>query len=479
MKIKILKRWFLYLIIVIITLSCEKFVTIDPPIDKIGADKIFINDEMATSAIRGIYVSLASAGFANGGPTSVTLLAGRSSDDFTSFIGDQLRAQFSLNNILSTNTTIMQAGLWTKPYQIIYAANTVIENLAGSESVSMPTKVQLIAEAKFLRAFSYFYLTNLFGNVPLVLGTDYRVNASLPKSPQVAIYSQIIKDLEEASTDLSDNYPTAERTRVNKWVATAFLARVHLYVKNYGKAEEYATELIGKTDRYNLITDDINKVFLKNSQEAIWQLFLPVALGYNTFEGQVYILTAAPGTSTDVVISDNLYSAFEPGDQRQTKWVGTFTSGANKWYYPFKYKVKTGATPSSEYTMVMRMAEQYLIRAEARINQDKIDLGIADLNQIRSRARTTATVLIPNPMPALPTGMSKATALLAVEKERRIELFSEWGHRWLDLKRTGRANAILSIIKGANWQSTDELYPIPNSEILNNPNLSQNPGYNQ
>ena len=123
------------------------------------------------------------------------------------------------------------------------------------------------------------------------------------------------------------------------------------------------------------------------------------------------------------------------------------------------------------------MAEQYLIRAEARINQDNIQKGIEDLNVLRNRARAVATVEVPDPIPPLKSNLSKSDALLAVEKERRLEFFAEWGHRWLDLKRTNRANDILSIVKAINWQSTDVLYPIPSTEIINNKNLKQNEGY--
>jgi hypothetical protein len=67
--------------------------------------------------------------------------------------------------------------------------------------------------------------------------------------------------------------------------------------------------------------------------------------------------------------------------------------------------------------------------------------------------------------------------LLAIEQERKVELFGEWGHRWFDLKRTGRADAVIGGQKPTTWQSTDVLYPIPQTQRLANPNLTQNPGY--
>lgn len=117
--------------------------------------------------------------------------------------------------------------------------------------------------------------------------------------------------------------------------------------------------------------------------------------------------------------------------------------------------------------MVMRLAEQYLIRAEARIQQGKLDDGRNDLDAIRHRAG----------LPNLSTSLTQPALLLAVEQERKVELFAEWGHRWFDLKRTKRADAVLGPIKGANWQSTDTLYPIPSDAIRTNANLTQNEGY--
>jgi hypothetical protein len=117
--------------------------------------------------------------------------------------------------------------------------------------------------------------------------------------------------------------------------------------------------------------------------------------------------------------------------------------------------------------MVMRVAEQFLIRAEARVQQDKLETGRADLDSIRMRAG-----LLP-----LATNLDKAALIRAVEQERKVELFVEWGHRWFDLKRTGRSATVLGPIKGVNWQATDTIYPIPSDAIRTNVFLTQNEGY--
>jgi hypothetical protein len=205
----------------------------------------------------------------------------------------------------------------------------------------------------------------------------------------------------------------------------------------------------------------LDSVFLKNSREAIWQ-FLPLAANQNTSEGNIFILTSTPANSA---LRGEFLNAFESGDNRKAKWVGSITTGGNTYYYPYKYKIKTGSSPLKEYSMVLRLGEQYLIRAEARAQQNNISGAQNDLNVIRGRAGLNNT-----------TATDKASLLLAIENERRIELFSEWGHRWFDLRRTGRIDAMLASIK-TGWQTTDALLPIPQSEILVNPNMTQNPGY--
>ncbi|MBI3235774.1 MAG: RagB/SusD family nutrient uptake outer membrane protein, partial [Bacteroidetes bacterium] len=120
-----------------------------------------------------------------------------------------------------------------------------------------------------------------------------------------------------------------------------------------------------------------------------------------------------------------------------------------------------------EYYTVLRSAEQYLIRAEARNNLDKLSLAIDDINVIRLRAGLALTTI---------GGQTKADVARLIEGERRKEFFAEMGHRWLDLKRTGKLSETLMPIK-SGWQRTDSLYPIPIGEMLTNPNMVQNPGY--
>lgn len=447
--------------------SCEDFVEIDPPITELVSENIFSDDLTAIAAVNGIYAEMIgiNAGFANGDRGSITYIAALSSDELGYFSSDEDVLQFYNNSILVSNSIVRR--LWSRAYNTIFLANRVLEGLNNNFDITEPLRKQLRGEALFIRAFSHFYLTNLFGDIPLILSSEYQSNNVAHRSSVNKVYNQIIDDLLEAQNLLIQDYPTIERVRPNLATATAFLARVYLYVEDWASAEQEASKVIENTN-YSLLMD-LDAVFLANSQEAIWQL-RPLSGSRNTLEGFFFILNRPPSTSSGrVAMTNELVNSFESEDARFISWTNSYTEGTNSWVYPFKYKVRTGSD-ITEYSMVLRLAEQYLIRAEARAQQNKLIDAIADLDKIRNRAN------LPLLQDTNPT-ISQSDLLLAIEQERRVELFTELGHRWLDLKRTGRADVVLQSSK-VNWQTTDGLYPIPQNEIDINQNLlPQNPGY--
>jgi hypothetical protein len=445
------------IILLLSFISCKKFVDVSPPKNSLTTETVFNDDLTATAAISSIYTSLSSG---SGGLSSITFLGGILADEATAFSSDLNTQQFFTNNILPSNLRV--SGFWgSGGYTYIYRANAVLEGLEKSTNITASLKTQLQGEAKFIRAFLHLYLTGLYGDIPYITTTDYRVNTRVSRLSQAEVFEKIITDLKDAKEKLSIdfNYSNGERVKPNKWSAAALLARAYLYNKNWAEAEAEATLLINNTNLFALTS--LDSVFLKNSREAIWQ-FLPLGANQNTSEGNIFILTSTP---TNSALRNEFLNAFESGDNRKAKWVGSITTGGNTYYYPYKYKIKTGSSPLKEYSMVLRLGEQYLIRAEARAQQNNIGGAQNDLNVIRGRAGLNNT-----------TANDKASLLLAVENERRIELFSEWGHRWFDLRRTARIDAMLGSIK-TGWQTTDALLPIPQSEILVNPNMTQNPGY--
>ncbi len=449
---------------VIVSLSftaCNDFIEIDSPKTEISSENVFTNDASAVSAVRGIYsLMMTNTGFTKAGMEEYTGIA---SDELISYATRADLVQFYNNSLAAANNDVLGV-FWREAYRYIANANAVLEGLSNSTGISFAMKNQLAGEAKFIRAFCHFYLVNLFGDVPYLTSTDYRVNAIATRMPVTQVYEKIEMDLLEAVTQLSEDYTfsAGERIQPNKGAAIALLARVYLYLGDWEKAETYATQVIDNP-LYSL-ESELNRVFLPNSIESIWQL-RPVIPGTNTPQGQLFILIGAPNaTSRRVSLTPHQVNAFEVNDGRRTKWVGTFTNASGTWRYPYKYKV--GLNPVlSEYATVLRLAEQYLIRAEARARLNDVSGAQEDLNAIRNRAGLGST-----------SAFDQSTLVAAIERERRVELFAEWGHRWLDIKRTNRANEIMSPLK-TNWQPTDVLFPIPESERLLNPGLSQNEGY--
>jgi hypothetical protein len=357
----------------------------------------------------------------------------------------------------------------------VFYSNSAIEGLTLSNNLSAPVKNQLLGEAKFLRALSYFYLANLYGDLPLVLSTDYKESVATVRQPKADIYKQIVSDLKDAYGLLSENYldasllkTTAERVRPTKYAAAALLSRVYLYLGDWINAEAEASIVINNASTFGLLP--LNSVFLKNSKEAIWQL-QPTYNGWNTEDAKIFVLNAAFSNTKPVYLNQNLLTAFENNDARRLSWIKDTIMSLQTYSYPFKYKLASFNDPVNEYLMVLRLGEQYLIRAEARAQQNNVSGAQSDLNAIRNRAGLSNT-----------TANDKPSLLIAILHERQIELFSEWGHRWLDLQRTSNVDAVMSIVTplkgGASWSSYQKLYPVPVVDIQRDPNLTQNPGYN-
>jgi len=450
------------LLALLISTSCKKFVQVPPPKTQTELSRIFADDQSAMSAATGLYYAMQAANlqFTSGG---ITITTAHSADELVTVIANTTYDGFRNNNILSDNATIL--GLWNNAYKNIYHANAVVEGLDGSQTLTSSLKDQLKGEMLYLRAWHYFLLTNLYGDVPLELTTAYEVNASMDRTPQDEIYSQIIADLQLSRELLSKSFSTSVNTRPSSAAATALLAKVYLYRQQWSRAEELATEVIN-TGRYSI--ENLSNVFLQSSKETIFQITRQSA---NTAEGGSFIPASATVLPT-YALTAYLLDAFKLGDNRKNNWTKSNTVNGIQYYYPFKYKVRSSTTVT-EATIVHRLGEVYLIRAEARAQQGKLKDAIDDVDIIRTRAGLL-TQLLKNINP----NISKENLLSEIASERQVEMFTEWGNRWMDLIRANQADVILGARKAPNWQSTDARYPIPYNQILLNPALTQNPGYN-
>jgi starch-binding outer membrane protein, SusD/RagB family len=294
---------------------------------------------------------------------------------------------------------------------------------------------------------------------PLETSTDYLVNGSMPRTTASKVYSQVVNDLLTAETLLTASYSSSTNTRPTEMAAAALLARVYLYQKDWVNAETQASMVIN-SGSYNL-ESNLNNVFLATSGETIFQLARPAN---NTAEAIAFIPSSTSIKPTFAVRS-SLLNAFTSGDNRKISWLNSDTISGTAYYYPYKYKQRVN-NPVTEYNVVLRLAEVYLIRAEARAEQNNTNGAQADINMIRNRAGLANT-----------TASTSATLFNAIAAERQVELFAEWGHRWLDLKRTGTIDTVIGTAKSIVWKPADALYPIPLAQIQLNPFLTQNSGY--
>ncbi|WP_343746382.1 RagB/SusD family nutrient uptake outer membrane protein [Chitinophaga sp.] len=457
---------FILLTLLLIT-SCNKFVEVPSPVNKITTQDLFKDDITATSAVTGIYSQISNSilNIANGAMTSLT---GVASDELNYVNISSDITEFETNSITTNNSTNLTS-FWLMTYRYIYQANTSIEGITASTGMSSKGKNQLLGECKVARSLLYFYLIQLYGDIPLITTTDFNANTTKGRNTVSEVYNFIINDLNEAKQLLTESYPTAGRLRPNLHTAEALLSRVYLYTGQWDKAETEANNIINSS-QYRLVAD-LTKVFLSGSNEVIWQVSASLS-GLNTREGAAFV-SSNINTIPDYLISNSLLNGFEKDDPRKKAWIGAKNIGNQTYYYPYKYKLPFPSTSTATESYAMfRLAEQYLIRAEAKIRQGKTDAGIQDLNIIRGRARgNDPTILLD-----LPMGLTQQQALSFILNERRIELMTEWGNRWLDLKRFHLCSTILKPIK-AGWQDTDTLFPIPLQAILENKNLTQNTGY--
>lgn len=444
-----------------IALSCSSFIEIDRPIGSITTTTIFVDEQTATSAVLGLYAKmLLNSPTITSGAT--TIYTGLASDElyYTGTGSDYL--QFS-NNAILESSGIISNNFWRYAYEYIYHANICIEGIQNS-SISASLKNQLLGEVYAIRAFCYWHLVNLFGDVPLILSSDYEENATIGRTNSNEVFEQIILDLETAKDLLDETYHGSDRERINKWTVVAFLARVYLYQENWALAQQYAGEVIGVAE-YRL-EEDLDKVFLIESEEVIWRLVERTEYFEAPRETAIFIPTTVPTSLPLCPITNAMTESFEPGDQRMVSWTASRTVGEMTYTYPFKFKDRYRLNGLTESLAPFRLAELYLIRSEARAQVNDLMGALEDLNMIRNRSG----------LGNLHTS-DRVELLDLISKERQIELFAEWGHRWFDLKRTGKINEVLGEAK-PNWKATSALWPIPYNQILLNPNLTQNEGYN-
>ena len=486
--------------IIIITLgySCsDDFVNVKSQAE--NSEDFFNSEDDYQNALIGAYDLLQSS-YINvmlGEIASDNTLAG--GESATDVIGIQ-----EIDDMIHTPVNAQLRDIWGWMFSGVNRANYILE---FKDKTDFTGKEQVLAQARFLRAYYYFELVKWFGDVPLVV--DQRIlfgdQFNVDRTPKAQVYAQIELDLMYAADNLP--YVQSESGRVTKGAAQALLGKAYLYQDKFDEASAVLENLI-QNGPYDLVSD-YNSIFEtegENNIESVFEVQYAELEGagfgcLQCSEGNVAVgfsgirnYTADPGSTGDIFSSgfsfnvpvQELVDAFEADDLRKDvavldidAWASqtgiTFGTGfEHTGYFNRKYiPRKRSSAAQQDFNLTnpnnyrsIRCADVLLMTAEAFNRSASLNDGKAQsyLNRVRQRAfgdmlhdlNSTGSNLTEN-----------------IYQERRVELAGE-GHRFFDLVRTGRAaQEIDGFITDKH-----ELFPIPEIERqLTGNRWSQNPGY--
>lgn len=448
-------RYLLYLLI--LCTACEEFVEVEAPKNQIANTKVFKDDTTAKAALNNLYVSLLTKGFLNGNTFGNGYILGCLTDELQVTTNQMTDYRYFFEGAVLSNNNVVKT-IWNDSYHQIFICNNIIEGLQASTGVSSEVRNQIIGQCLAARGIIHFYLSQNYGDVPYVTSSDYKVNQSISKTNSAEVLNRAILDLQEAEVFLLTAPSSTERIRINQEVVQAFLARMYLYTQQWNLAKQYA-ELLIDNQTYELET--IDNLFLKTSKSAIWKL-KPLNENGNAMEAYSYVFTSSPAPNAE--LTQSLLAAFETNDLRKINWIKVVNASTAS-THSNKYKIVGFTTPSQEYSIIIRIEEMYLIAAEAAAELNDFNATNTYINAIRNRTGLQSLNIT-----------NTNDAVNSILKERRVELFCEFGHRFYDLKRRNKLNELLST--KPNWKPYLQNWPIPEGELNLNPNLKpQNDGY--
>lgn len=459
-----MKKYTFLTVLVMGLASCE--VLDQKPELQIADEQAIVNRSGADAALAGMYNQLQEVYQGR-----LQRLSDVSSDVSQSVGTWDFYREMDTYSVSPDNTELLD--IWTFAYRGVNIANNIIAGVPQVADIPQASKDAIIGQAHFVRGLLFFELVRIWGGVPNVVGTagipiptePSRAATSPARASLQETYAQIESDLQKAEQLLpvSLGGDVLDRGRATKLTAKALLSRLYMYTRTWAKTEQAATEVLADS-RFRL-SPNYNDIFEgKNTSEAILEL------QFNSSDQSGVRFWYAPGAiggRGELAVHDALYNELvEAKDNRSRLFA---RDNVARVWYPTKY-IKGG---NIDNTHVLRVAEMYLNRAEARAQTNNLTGALADLNAVRARAGMAAA-----------TGSTAAVILRAIEEERRREFAFE-GHRWFDLVRTGRALAMLSAVGRTNSpgspaslkDSFRQIMPIPTQERNANPNVQQNDGY--
>lgn len=442
-------NFFLALIILVST-SCKKTFLDAQPTQSISDQAAIVDSSTSLSALLGVYDGLQSSNYygGDGFAAAAFLSAGDglwvgTLNYYSTFINHTYRADNTLLN-----------NIWYDIYKVVNRANQVIDKVSNLDAklISKTTRDQYVGEAYFLRSLAFFDLARAWGNIPVVLKptSDPSTVKGIKQNNQQQVYAQVLTDLNVAASLLPAR---TDRNRVTAKTVNAFIARVQLYSKNW-EAAETAASLIIQDASYQLI-DWSTFINNKATNESIFELQFTTAdpsAHFGAWSSASYRNQFCPSAALY-----NLEQDPATGGDRKLLIKNISTPSIANYFTQQLYWRTNGDNP----TYIFRLAEQYLIRAEARAKKAVPDLtgALQDLNAVRGRAKL------------LPATLTLQDDIIqAIEDERRAEFALE-PHRWFDLVRTGRAGTALGVTDQTKW-----IFPIPFNDLAADPDLVQNPG---
>lgn len=438
--------------------SCKKFLDLKP-LDSYTENTFYVDEKGLQGGLISCYDALQSDSLYGNNLLTLAELRGDNLIDNDPGSGAGVRNQIEVFSETSANSIL--AGTWMGHYRAIYRSNIILDR-APAISMNENTKNQIIGQAKFIRALSYFNLTRIWGDVPLVLKVQKTEEARQnSRATSAQIYQQVIDDLTDAASKLPLSWADAQRGRATSYAATGLLGKVYLYQKKFSLAASTLQPLVSAI--YNgtvLATVPQNLTFptnLKTSKDVIFAVqYLSGGIREFVHQDNRY----RNNNNTNIInIPQTL---FESSDNRKALVAITGTGGR-----PGKFNAPQVNNETSADFPVLRCADVLLMYAEA-LNEAAYGNTEAfkALNAVRSNANASEQT------PAILTSQSEFRT--AVYLERRLELALE-ADRWFDIVRTNQMGVIFPGIPAFR-----SVYPVPQVEIdnINNKNGWQNSGYN-
>ncbi len=459
--------------------SCSKFLD-KQPIATLDAGSFFQTQDDAIQAVNAAYKYLT---FSNTNNNFYWAFGTLASDEAITGGDGSRQGLTDLDALTHTPRTDEINSFWKLNYNGITQCNLVLDKI---KTITFDAAVQnrVTGEALFLRAYYYFQLTQVFGDVPLFTTIVAPEKLKSPRTPKADIYTQILSDCDLAASLLPNSYASTDVGRATKGAALGLAAKICIYQKNWTKVLDY-TSKIKALNIYALMPDyqDNFRKKTQNNTESVWEIqHTNLTLNLGNSLNQWWYSKKIVGGYGFAEVTQNFVNAFEANDPRLNFTVAQ----NNEDYFGVVYKNSFSSThfsprkflqPDSTVTQkadgdinytAIRFDEVLLFEAEALTELNRVSEAQVPLELVRNRAR------LQTKLPTLPKIVTtdQATMRDAVRHERQVELGFEC-HRFFDLVRWGiAAKYIPEFVVGKH-----EVFPIPQIEIDLNPSLVQNPGY--